>query len=384
MRANTTHSYGTVARTLHWLTAFILLSNIGLGLTANRWSLQDMETKVQLFSLHKTLGIAAFTVALTRILWALSQPRPRPVHANRRAETVVAETAHWVLYIAMLAVPLAGWAEHAATEGFAPILWPFGQDLPFIPKSGPLAETLAAMHRTFAWVLIVTVALHIAGALKHAVVDRDGVLGRMVSGRAAGNGTMRHHVLPVLLATAVFTGGTAYALTTAATSEDAITALARPASDWRVTDGSIGFSVAQMGTPVTGLFDDWTAAIRFDEGPSTGDVTVTINMASVQIGTVSDQAKGPAFFDVATHPTATFTAIIRPEGDRFAADGTLSMKGATIPQILPFDLTITGGVATMTGTATLDRRDWQVGTGYPDEATVGFPVTLNIALTATR
>lgn len=384
MRANTPYSYGSVARTLHWLTAFIILSNIGLGLTAHRWPMEGMDVKIQLFSLHKTLGIAAFSVALIRILWALSQPRPGPVHADRPAETMIAETAHWMLYIAMLVVPLAGWAEHAATEGFAPILWPFGQGFPMIPKSGHLAEILAVIHRTFAWILIVTVVLHIAGAMKHAVVDRDGVLGRMVTGRVAGSAPPRHHVMPMLLAAAIFTGGGGYALATATTSEASSTSLERPVSDWQVTDGAIGFSVAQMGTAVTGQFDDWTAAISFDEATSTGDVTVTINMSSVRIGTVSDQAKGAAFFDVATHPTAVFSGTIRPDGDRFMTDGTLLMKGATMPVVLPFTLKIADNVATMTGAATLDRRDWQVGAGYADETTVGFSVALDIALTATR
>lgn len=383
MRANTTRSYGSIARMLHWLTALIILSNIVLGLTANRLSMQTMDTKVQLFSLHKTLGIAAFAVALIRILWALTQPRPAPVHPDKRAETFVAETAHWVLYIAMLAVPLLGWAEHAATEGFAPILWPLGQGLPLIPKSAHLAETLAALHRTFAWILIVTVALHIAGALKHAVVDRDGVMGRMVFGRSAGGVQVQHHVLPALAAFAIFAGGIGYGLSSRAATADPAT-LEQVASDWQVTDGALGFSVAQMGTPVTGRFTDWTAAIRFDEATGTGDVSVMINMASVEIGTVSDQAKGPAFFDVASHPTATFTAPIRPEGDHFTATGTLSMKGADMPVDLPFTLTITDGVAVMEGTAALDRRDWQVGAGYGDEKTVGFPVSLVVSLTATR
>lgn len=55
-----------------------------------------------------------------------------------------------------------------------------------------------------------------------------------------------------------------------------------------------------------------------------------------------------------------------------------------MPVTLPFDLTITDGVAVMQGQAVMDRRDWQVGAGYADESTVGFQVDLTVALTATR
>ncbi|MDB6454090.1 cytochrome b/b6 domain-containing protein [Falsirhodobacter sp. 20TX0035] len=384
MTRNSATRYGSVARTFHWLTALLILCNVVLGLVANRLSVEAMDRKVQLFSLHKTIGIAAVIVASLRILWALSQPRPAAVHPERRAETFIAETAHWLLYVLMIAVPLAGWAEHAATEGFAPILWPFGQDLPFVPKSGHLAEVLANVHRTFAWLLIGTVALHIAGALKHGLIDKDGVLGRMVFGRAAGAGLTRHHVLPALAAAVIFAVGAGYAYVTRPTAAEAAPALAQVASDWHVKEGSVTFSVAQMGTPVQGSFADWTAAIAFDEATGTGDVTVTINMDSLTIGTVTDQAKGPAFFDVGTHPTAVFKARIAPADTGYLASGTLTMKGAEMPFDLPFTLDIADGVATMAGSTTLDRRTWAVGDGYPDETTVGFPVTINVALTAQR
>ncbi|MTE01498.1 cytochrome [Paracoccus sp. YIM 132242] len=384
MPRNTPHRYGGIARTLHWLTALIILANIALGLVANRLPLEALETKVRLFSLHKTLGIAAFTVALVRILWAISQPRPVPVHPERRLETFLAESVHWILYAALLLVPLTGWIEHAATEGYAPILWSLGQGLPLVPKSPHLAETMAAVHGTFAWLLIGAVALHVAGALKHALIDRDGVLARMLRGRPAGPATARHSRTPALAAIAVFAAGTALAVAPRAPEPPAGAPLEQAASDWRVTEGTLGFSIRQMGTEVAGGFSDWTAAIAFDPDTGTGHVEVTINMASATVGTVTDQAKGPEFFDVAQHPVAVFRADIRPEGDGYLAQGPLSLKGREVPVTLPFSLQIADGTATMSGETVLDRRDWTIGAGYGDEATVGFPVRLTVQLTATR
>lgn len=384
MRQNTLKSYGSVARTLHWLTALIILTNIVLGLLAVRVPLEQMETKVQLFSLHKTLGIAAFAVALTRILWALTQPRPVPLHPKRRAETFLAESVHWVLYAAMLLVPLTGWIEHAATEGYAPILWPLGQGLPLVPKSPALALTMASIHHIFAWMLMGAVALHILGALKHAVIDRDEVLGRMLRGRAAGGARTSHHALPALTAILIFLAGTGYAITAKPAAEEAAPSLEQAASEWRVSDGELGFTVAQMGTQVQGRFPEWTAAIAFDPQTGTGDVVVTIDMSSVTIGTITEQARSADFFDVANNPIAVFTAPIRPEGDGYVADGTLSLKGQEMPVMLPFSLRIQDDVASMSGQTQLDRRDWKVGESYGDEATVGFSVTLSVSLGAER
>jgi cytochrome b561/polyisoprenoid-binding protein YceI len=384
MHTNTLRSYGRVARTFHWLTALMIGGNVVLGLWASRLPLDDLSRKVELFSWHKTLGVAIFAVASLRILWAVSQPRPAPLHPERRAETLLAEAVHWLLYGALVLVPLTGWIEHAATEGYAPILWPLGQELPLVPNSPTLAITMAAIHHVFAWLLIGTVLLHVAGALKHALIDRDGVLARMLSGRPAGNGGAASHGLPALAAAAVFAAGTAYALTTRPPEAGVPVQPEQVASEWQVIDKDLGFTIRQMGSEVQGGFSAWTAAIAFDPATGEGSVRVVIDMTSVTIGTVTEQAKGADFFDVAQHPTAVFEGVIRPQGEGFVAEGPLTLKGATVPLSLPFALGIEDGVARMEGTVSLDRRNWAIGTGYADEATVGFGVDLAVRLSARR
>ncbi|MGA1233933.1 MAG: cytochrome b, partial [Lutimaribacter sp.] len=119
--ANSDTSYGTVSRIFHWLTALLILSPIALGLIATNLAegaLQSDSAAVAqvatLFSLHKTIGVAAFFVALLRILWALGQTHPHPLHPEKRFETALAAFVHWLLYGAMLLVPLSGWIHHAA------------------------------------------------------------------------------------------------------------------------------------------------------------------------------------------------------------------------------------------------------------------------------
>jgi hypothetical protein len=86
----------------------------------------------------------------------------------------------------MLIVPLSGWVHHAATTGFAPIWWPFGQSLPFVPVDATVAATAGAMHWLFTKILAASILLHVAGALKHHLIDRDATLRRMLPGHVLG------------------------------------------------------------------------------------------------------------------------------------------------------------------------------------------------------
>jgi len=387
---NTPTSYGSLTRSFHWLMALMIFAAIPLGVIANDLPYDTPEGlafKAQLFSIHKTLGVAIFAVALLRILWALSQPRPVPLHPNRRAETLMAETVHWALYLSLVVVPLSGWVHHAALDGFAPILWPFGQDLPFVAKSETVASLAGSTHWLFTKLLIASIALHIAGALKHVFIDRDSTLARMTKGTPAGGARAAHSALPVAVAVAIFGAGgvTAWAISKdIAPAPAAPTTIAATTGGWQVTEGNLSFTARQMGATVTGTLPVWSAEIDFDPATGTGQVSVQIDMAQVTLGSVTDQARGAEFFDTAAHPTASFTAAITPEGDAFTAIGTLTLRGAAQLVTLPFAMTIADDTATMTATLTLDRRDFGIGPSYPDEATVGFAVDVAIALTASR
>lgn len=385
---NTADRYGSVTKTFHWLTALLILTAFPLGLIANGWS-QDtsdaLGVKATLFTLHKTVGVLAFFTALGRILWALTQPRPAPLHPDRRAETFAAELVHWLLYASMLIVPLSGWVHHAATTGFAPIWWPFGQSLPFVPVDAALAETAGAMHWLFTKILAASILLHVAGALKHHLIDRDATLRRMLPGRvtAGAPGRVRHGVVPFAAAILIYAAAGAGAVALVPAREGAVPQLDAIASDWQVEQGSLGLTVRQMGAEVAGGFAEWTAAIAFDPATGTGEVTVTIAISSLTLGSVTSQAMGSDFFNTDAHPTATFTAVIRPEGDAFVAEGTLDLKGATMPVTLPFTLTLDGDVAQTQGEAVLDRRAFDIGMGQ-DERTLGYEVVVPVALTARR
>ncbi|WP_306116188.1 MULTISPECIES: cytochrome b/b6 domain-containing protein [unclassified Roseovarius] len=403
---NTNTTYGAVAKTFHWLTALLILSAIPLGIIASNLAhgLEDpsatpdeatITLTATLFSLHKTIGVTVFLVALARIAWALGQPKPGLLNGDNAPEAWLAETVHWLLYGSLVAVPLSGWVHHAATTGFAPIWWPFGQSLPFVPKDPGLAELTGVLHYVLQWILLGAIGLHIAGALKHHVIDRDATLRRMLPGHAPAEPTAQqpNHALPFVTALAIW----AMALGGASTlgwfsgkhaATDAPAALAEVESDWQVQEGTLALSVQQLGSAVTGQFADWTADITYDETPDSagkhGAVEVTIATSSLSLGSVTDQAKGAGYLDTGTHPTAVFAADLIARDGGHVATGTLTIRDQSVPVEMPFKLNIENDTATASGSLSVDRRDFGIGADVKDEGSLGFAVEVSFELTATR
>ncbi|MEH6741025.1 MAG: YceI family protein, partial [Sulfitobacter sp.] len=201
----------------------------------------------------------------------------------------------------------------------------------------------------------------------------------------------RHSVTPLLAALAIWAitlgAGTAFGLYTPHTSTAEAAQLEDVTSDWSVQDGSITIAVTQFGSVVEGNFADWTADISFDPtvtgGPS-GNVDVVISAGSLSLGSVTDQALGPDFFDAGNFTTATYRADLITGVDGFLAKGTLDIKGHTVALDMPFRLSVTGDTANMQAEYTLDRRDFGIGDNMADESSLAFNVKVSVKLTATR
>lgn len=403
---NSATTYGTITKTFHWLTALLILTAIPIGLIASDLAhditnpaIPATETTIAwaklLFSIHKTLGVTVFFVALARILWALSQPKPGLLNGDHWLEAWAAETVHWLLYGSLVVVPLTGWVHHAATTGFAPIWWPFGQDLPFVPKNETVADISGTLHYILQWVLIGAISAHIAGALKHHLIDGDATLRRMLPGHTAGQPTdiQPGHVLPLITALAIWMGALggatmlgwfSHSHTRAATP---LAELAQVESDWQVQDGQLQVIVKQLGSDVNGSFADWTADISFEPSQTEGkqgDVTVTVSIGSLTLGSVTSQAMGKEYFNAGEFPTATFTADLIRSGSDHIARGTLTIRDQSVPVEMPFDLTVDGDTAQATGSVTVNRLDFGIGLGTPDDNSLGLNVTIDFSLSATR
>lgn len=394
--ASTTTRYGSVTRVFHWLTALLVMTLIPVAIIAHELPYETSEQLAQkawLYSLHKTLGISVFFVALLRILWALSQPKPASLHPERKVENFLAETAHWLLYGSLVLAPLSGWIHHAATSGFAPIWWPFGQTLPLVAKSEGVAALFGGLHWVFGKVMIVSLLLHIAGALKHHIIDKDATLRRMLNGAPdLTELPATHHGRTSLIAAlaiwgVVLAGAGVFGLYAPKAAAVESATLTEVPSDWIVQEGSIAIGVTQFGSVVEGQFTDWTANITFDptiQGGPSGQVEVIIAIGSLSLGSVTDQAMGPDFFDASQFETATFSADIITSIDGYIAEGILTTKETSIPVSMPFRLSLENDDANVQAQLTLNRMDFGIGANMPDEGSLAFAVDVVIELDANR
>ncbi|MDK3072931.1 cytochrome b/b6 domain-containing protein [Sedimentitalea sp. JM2-8] len=401
--ANTDRRFGAVTKTLHWLTALMILIVIPLGLIANRMAQEAfapgttedlLNRSLLLFSLHKTVGVAIFLLSLARISWAFLQPAPGPLPETPRIQMLAARTIHWLLYGSLLLVPLTGWLHHSAATGFAPILWPFGQSLPFVPPSEALASVFAGLHIVLQRVLVLAILLHVAGAFLHHFAYRDATLLRMWPGRseipvpvARGRSALPGALALAIWAIAVAVGAGLGMYATERPGESSGVPLATETSGWTVTDGTLAITIEQLGSPVAGRFDDWTASIFFEERDSigiAGHVDVTVSIRSLALGSVSSQATGPDFLDGIDFPVAHFRSDISRTTEGYVLSGPLTIRGISVPVSMPFDLTLAGDTATVSGAVIVDRLMHGIGTTVTDPKTLGRYVQVKVDLTAER
>ncbi|MEL6751463.1 MAG: cytochrome b/b6 domain-containing protein, partial [Pseudomonadota bacterium] len=329
---NTQETYGLVHQLLHWTTAALILTLIPVGIYMYDMPIETPEQvadKVWLYSLHKTVGIAALFVALARIVWAIVQPHPRLL--NGGLEALAAKTVHWLLYGSIVAMPVLGWLHHAASSGYAPHWWPFSQNLPFVPKDPALSAFFGTAHWVFGIVLVGSLFLHIAGAVKHAAVDKDATLKRMVPGAYGETGVLPTKkggdapALALALGVAVLAAGVVSGIHLYRTANDApiVASLPAPASagawviDRQASD--VAITVTQIGNPVEGKFGEWQADVIFDaDALDASRIDAQVAIGSLTLGDVASQAIGPDYLNAAANPTATFVSDnIVAEGEGF-------------------------------------------------------------------
>ncbi|HEY1077012.1 MAG TPA: cytochrome b [Fontimonas sp.] len=169
--------YGAVAQLAHWLTALLLVGVFTLGFYMV--DLKISPTKLKLFAYHKWLGVSLFVLIGLRLSWRLWHPPPAlPATVSPLARRA-AEVTHRLLYLLVFLVPLSGWLMSSA-KGFQTVLFGALPIPDLLGKDAALGAALEQVHWALNKMLLATIALHVAAALKHAIVDRDGVLQRML------------------------------------------------------------------------------------------------------------------------------------------------------------------------------------------------------------
>ncbi|WP_152048106.1 cytochrome b/b6 domain-containing protein [Aureimonas psammosilenae] len=398
--------YNAGAMLLHWAIALAIILQIAGGFAMMHTQIIPDALRFTTFQWHKTIGLLVLALTLARIAWRLLNPPP--AHAPMsRVESGLAHLVHFLFYLLMLAVPLAGWLVVSVSPTAIPTLLAMSPDLPWphlpLPaawKGEGVSDLAGTMHAVLAYSTLGLLVLHVAGAIKHSAIDREPSFSRMMPlGRLPRQSTAFLAVpLAAGLAVAFFGGGLAAGRLGPESTSLAVNAApgesapaATGASAWTIdkTASSIRYEVAFSGNPIGGTLGRWDAAIAFDPAkPTEGSAKVTVDAASIDVedAFVKSNVPGPDGFDVAAHPTVTLSVDrFEAAANGFVGHGTMNVKDKIVPLYLPFIFTESDGRAHVTASVVLDRL--VLGLGLQNDSTaqwLGKDVTVKLDLFATR
>ncbi|MDR5752769.1 MULTISPECIES: cytochrome b/b6 domain-containing protein [unclassified Caballeronia] len=177
-----TTRFSPIARLMHWLMAPLVIAMlfIGIGMvsTLSWWH----ET---LLTIHRPLGIAILVLVAVRLVVRITQGTPALPDDMPHWQQRLAHLSHWLFYALLFAMPLVGWAMLSAA-GYPVQLAGSVHLPPILPQSVRAYAFLRSAHTVLALLLFATFLMHLAAALFHGLVRRDGVLSSMAGGGGDG------------------------------------------------------------------------------------------------------------------------------------------------------------------------------------------------------
>ena len=367
--------------------------------------------------LHKSVGISILLLTLVRLAWRVVRRPPEALEHGLAA--LLAKVVHWAFYAVLLFGPITGWIIVSTARLKVPTVL-FGLvPWPHLPLPAALSEPMEGVHEALAWIAIGLFVLHVLGALRHQFLLRDPVIGRMAPAGsvaagivllvatvalyfAVGSYVSQQYLIPALQERQAEHAGRAAANPPASpplpVSSDETTPAIKPADAatarssgpppvWTIAGArNLAFSVANSDAAVKGSFRDWSGSIAMDpDHPETADIRIVVKLASASVGDATQDAmlQGAEFFASSANPVATWrsTGVVRTSPAHYRASGTLTIKGKSHAQAITFMLSGEGQVRHVTGSATIDRTAFGIGTGEAGES-LGKLVSLSFAFDA--
>ena len=182
MMRDTANKFSPVTLSLHWLVGIMMICLLATG-----WYMAEFGF-YPLYFWHKSFGVLIILFVVPRVIWRMKNGWPTPVSQYSALEITLAKCVHYLLIIGTLVMPISGFLM-SALGGYGVSL--FGLELvarrpdpadpqEVIPINAAIGGITHTIHHYAGYALIAGVALHIAGALKHHLVDKDGTLRRML------------------------------------------------------------------------------------------------------------------------------------------------------------------------------------------------------------
>jgi len=172
--------YTLTAIALHWVLALALIGMFVLG--TYMADLPFAPWRLKLYNWHKWAGVSILLLSVLRLVWRVTHRPPElPASVSLAMpawQRVAHHATHHGLYALFFVVPLVGWA-YSSAAGFPIVLFGILPLPDFVPADKALAEFIKPWHEITALTMAGLVVLHVAAALKHQLIDRDGLLGRM-------------------------------------------------------------------------------------------------------------------------------------------------------------------------------------------------------------
>lgn len=175
---NTIDSYGWLARLLHWTVGIIIICLLAVGLWMGGL---EPPFKYEVYGLHKSFGILVLILVAFRLSWRLMNTTPTMPQSMDVFQRTAAHAVHFFLYVAMLVMPLSGWAMSSA-GGYPVSLFGLFQLPPLVEKNKELGMLFHDVHEYLGFALIAAVIVHTGAALLHHFYYKDNVLKRMLKG----------------------------------------------------------------------------------------------------------------------------------------------------------------------------------------------------------
>lgn len=178
MLKNSADSYGLVSKLLHWSIALLILGLVALGAYMVNLGYYDngyYETR----DWHKSLGLTVLLCGAVFLGWKMISPSPPLPASMGRLQRAAANGAHHLLYLMMFVLPVTGYIITISEGKAVPV---FGVlELPALfAVSDPVRDVATKLHAWCAYGTAILAAGHAGAAIKHQLIDRDGILARML------------------------------------------------------------------------------------------------------------------------------------------------------------------------------------------------------------
>jgi len=168
--------WSTPSRLFHWVVALLIFATVPIGIAMTSEGFEGVRNG--LYVAHKAIGVIVLVLVPLRALWRLVTPSPELPEEIPPKERRLARATHVGLYGLLLVMAVTGYLRTAG--GGYPIELLDAAGIPPLVGELPVwADRLSVLHAFVAYLLVATIAVHVAVVLQHTLFGRVNVLSRM-------------------------------------------------------------------------------------------------------------------------------------------------------------------------------------------------------------